>query len=104
MPSRKAKKPNHLPDGRHVATVSSDELWGLYRSGRAAEAMVQRELIFRGDPVPRAYSRDYVPFSGGARAGMKLDTSTARPKRDKPDRPSNVKDTKKDKKKNEERT
>jgi len=102
MPSRKAKKPGHLPDGRHVATVANDELWGLCRRGLADAAMVQKELSFRGDAKPKAYKETYVPFSGGASKDHKIVRTEPTKKAGKPDRPTNVKDAKKDKKKNAE--
>jgi len=97
MAKRKTKK-NHLPDGRHVATVSNDELWHLYRRGLVEEDMVLKELSFRGDPKPRAYGKSYVPFKGGARADVRLDTSKAQAKHEKPAKASNVRDAKKDRK------
>lgn len=97
--SKKKTRKNHLPDGRHIATVCSEELWILYRQGRAEERMVLKELAFRGDPKPRALEKGYVPFKGGSRTNVKLDTATAQAKPEKPAQASNVRDAKKDKKK-----
>jgi hypothetical protein len=101
MPSKKAKKPVHLPDGRHVATVGSDELWCLYRRGVAPEDMVMAELARRKDPRPRKYVAG-PSFSGGSQRKYPAAAKPERSKPGRPDRPSNVKDAKKDAKKGAE--
>ncbi len=106
MPSRKAKKPNHLPDGRHIATVCTDELivnGYLYcQRGNVPFSVVDAELTRRAAPKARQPRVGYVPFSGGSSGHRKVVQAEPPKKHDKPNRPTNVKDAKKDAKKNAE--
>jgi hypothetical protein len=108
MPSKKAKNPGHLPDGRHVATVCTDELIlnGIMycQQGHVSQKIVDDELVLRDAPKARQPAERYVPFSGGANARRERSVlvealKDAMKKAERPDRPTRVKDVKKDKKK-----
>lgn len=97
MPSKKAKNPGHLPDGRHVATVCTDELLTL-----AGSKMVDSELARRKAPKPREYGEGYVSFPSQTRNVDGWNSAPTVKKAERPDRPSRVKDARKDKKRNGE--
>ena len=103
MKRARREHPERFIGGRHVATISTDELWYLYRQGRAVEEGVNSELAFRMPAKTRTVAKGYVPFSRGLVGAIPKGSAEQGQKRDHPNRPSNVKDAKKDRKKNEEK-
>jgi hypothetical protein len=58
---------NHLPDGRHVATVCDDALRYLWRWGLADQDMIEHELARRPKRQARTVAKGYVHFGSGMR-------------------------------------
>jgi hypothetical protein len=91
-------------NGRHVATICDDELRNLAVLYPTARGLVMAELSGRPQRGKRTEKPGYVPFSGGSRPRHGyVDAAAERPKPAHPDRPTNVKDAKKDRKKGEEK-
>lgn len=103
MASRKAKSKKHLPDGRHVATVCTDELmtWAaqcLYGNVRKA---AESELAKRKAPRTRTY-KPGPSFPLQTANALKHVGESPSKKSARPDMPTKIKDAKKDRKKNPE--
>lgn len=75
---------NHLPDGRHVATVGNDELRHI-RKGAVdlVRVMIDVEMAGRPQAKEHHYSEHYVAFGSGERGvPNSLNAYNTKPRRD----------------------
>lgn len=94
---------NHLPNGKHVATVTNEELRAILATYPRLAAVAQdaaSELARRKQPHERKVSERHVPRNKDVPNWRATNVSSGSSRQADQHQPSNVKDAKKDTKKN----